>query len=81
MIEPLSKGQREIMTDLLESVQTSKLDKSFNKYLSAVIDGNAPAKKKAKLVEGKEVTGNRTTNVSSKADENVVDIRRLAGLN
>ena len=81
LIEPLSKGQREIMTDLLESVQTSKLDKSFNKYLSAVIDGNAPAKKKAKLVEGKEVTGNRTTNVSSKADENVVDIRRLAGLN
>ena len=81
LIEPLSKDQRDIMTDLLESVQTSKLDKSFNKYLSAVIDGNAPAKKKAKLVEGTEITGNRKTNVSSKADENVVDIRRLAGLN
>jgi hypothetical protein len=81
LIEPLSKDQRDIMTDLLESVQTSKLDKSFNKYLPAVIDGNAPAKKKAKLVEGTEITGNRKTNVSSKADENVVDIRRLAGLN
>ena len=81
LIEPLSKDQREIMTDLLESVQTPKLDKAFNKYLPAVIDGNAPAKKKAKLVEGKEITGNRETNVSSKADENVVDIRRLAGLN
>lgn len=81
LIEPLSKDQREIMTDLLESVQTVKLSESFNKYLPAVIDGNAPAKKKAKLVEGKEITGNRETNVSSKADENVVDIRRLAGLN
>ena len=81
LIEPLSKDQRDIMTDLLESVHTSNLNKSFNKYLPAVIDGNAPAKKKAKLVEGKEITGNRETNVSSKADENVVDIRRLAGLN
>ena len=81
LIEPLSKDQRDIMTDLLESVQTQKLDSAFNKYLPAVIDGNAPAKKKAKLVEGKEITGNRETNVSSKADENVVDIRRLAGLN
>ena len=82
LIEPLSKGQREIMTDLLESVQTAKLDKAFDKYLPAVIDGKGPAKQKAQLTEAKEVTGNReTTNVSSKADENVVDIRRLAGLN
>ena len=81
LIAPLSKSQKEIMTDLLESVQTPKLDKAFNKYLSAVIDGNAPAKQKARLTEGTEITGNRETNVSSKADENVVDIRRLAGLN
>ena len=82
LIEPLSKDQREIMTDLLESVQTAKLDKAFDKYLPAVIDGKGPAKQKATLTEAKEITGNRTqTNVSSKADENVVDIRRLAGLN
>jgi len=82
LIEPLSKNQRDIMTDLLESVQTSKLEKAFNKYLPAVIDGNSPAKQKAVLKEGKEVTGNKeNTNVSSKADENVIDIRRLAGLN
>jgi len=82
LVEPLSKAQREIMTDLLESVQTSKLDKAFDKYLPAVIDGSGPAKQKAVLKEGKEVTGNKNeTNVSSKADENVVDIRRLAGLN
>ena len=81
LIEPLNKTQREIMTDLLESVQTKKLSSAFDKYLPAVIDGKSPAKK-AVITEGTEVTGNRTeTNVSSKADEqNVVDIRRLAGL-
>ena len=81
LIEPLNKTQREIMTDLLESVQTKKLSSAFDKYLPAVIDGKSPAKK-AVITEGTEVTGNRTeTNVSSKAnDEKVVDIRRLAGL-
>ena len=82
LIAPLSNDQREIMIDLLESVQTPKLRTQFEKYLPAVIDGKTPAKRKA-LVEGKEVTGNRETQtVSSKADDNnVIDIRRLAGLN
>jgi len=82
LVAPLSRDQREIMVDLLESVQTPKLRSAFDKYLPAVIDGKSPAKQKAPLTEGKEVTGNReTTNVSDKADEqNVVDIRRLAGL-
>ena len=86
LVAPLGKDQKEIMTDLLESVQTIKLRSAFDKYLPAVIDGNTPAKQKASLTEAKEVTGNRDemsqTNVSSKADDrNVVDIRRLAGLN
>jgi hypothetical protein len=50
-----------------------------------VIDGNTPAKRKAVITEGTEVTGNRTeTMTQNKADEtdnNVVDIKRLAGLN
>jgi len=85
LMSPLSKDQKEIMMDLLESVQTANLRKSFDKYLPAVIDGNTPAKK-AKLTEGKEITGNREqssqTNVSRKADDgNVIDIKRLAGIN
>jgi len=84
LIAPLSREQKGIMTDLLESVQTNRLASAFDKYLPAVIDGKGPAKQKAVITEGKEVTGNRDmasqTNVSSKADENVVDIRRLAGL-
>jgi hypothetical protein len=81
LIAPLSKGQKDIMIDLLESVQTPKLQSAFDKYLPAVIDGKTPAKK-AQLTEGKEVTGNREeTNVSDKASSNVIDLRRLAGLN
>jgi hypothetical protein len=86
LIAPLSREQKEIMTDLLESVQTGRLQSAFDKYLPAVIDGNGPAKQKAVLSEAKEITGNRDiqsqTNVSSKADDgNVLDLRRLAGLN
>ena len=84
LVAPLGKNQREIMTDLLESVQTGRLQAQFDKYLPAVIDGNSPAKKKAVLSEAKEVTGNREEhNVSSQANDssNVLDIRRLAGLN
>jgi len=83
LLSPLNRGQKEIMTDLLESVQTNRLQSAFDKYLPAVIDGKTPAKQKAVITEGKEITGNRETetNVSSKADDNVVDIRRLAGLN
>jgi len=86
LMAPLSKDQKEIMMDLLESVQTANLRKSFDKYLPAVIDGNTPAKK-ATITEGKEVTGNREinsqTNVSRQADatkDNLVEFKRLAGI-
>ena len=82
LIAPLSKDQKEIMVDLLESVQTAKLRSAFDKYLPAVIDGKSPAKQKAVLSEGKEVTGNRSeTATKTNADaHNVIDIKRLAGL-
>ena len=58
-----------------------RLRTSFDKYLPAVIAGEAPQKRKA-LVEAKEVTGNKIPNSvsSSEADSNIVDIRKLAGL-
>jgi len=84
LVGPLSKDQRDIMTDLLESVQTPKLRSAFDKYLPAVIDGNTPAKQKAPLTEGKEITGNRDESITQQSqanDGNVVDLRRLAGIN
>lgn len=81
LLSPLSKDQREIMSELLESVQTSKLRSSYDKYLPAVLSGSTPEKKKA-LVEAKEITGNKESNSISSANgqADVIDIRRLAGL-
>ena len=81
LLSPLNSEQRSIMGELMESVKTSKLNESFEKYLPAVIAGKAPQKRQA-LVEAKEITGNKisTTNRSSEAESNIVDIRRLAGL-
>jgi len=81
LLGPLGKDKREVMTELLESVQTDKLQKAFDKYLPAVMDGGRPAKKA--LTEAKEVTGNKqqaqTASTESKGAE-IFDIRRLAGL-
>lgn len=82
---PLSHEHKEIMLDLLESVQTNKLRNSFEKYLPAVIDEKQKKSTKKNLNESKEVTGNREysqNNFSRHSDDaNVIDIRRLAGLN
>jgi hypothetical protein len=84
LIAPLSKSQKEIMSDLLESVQTNRLDSAFEKYLPTVIDGDTSksVSKKAKLTEGKEITGNKETQTHSSTadDQNVIALRRLAGL-
>ena len=83
LLSPLNTEQREIMSDLMESVKTSKLNESFEKYLPAVIAGKTTQKKQA-LVEAKEVTGNKISNTprssNSEVDNNIIDIRKLAGL-
>ena len=84
LLAPLNKKQRDIMSDLLESVQTDKLQKHFDKYMPSVIAGDTPAKEtKATLTEGTQVTGNKENNdidASATITDNVIDIRRLAGL-
>jgi hypothetical protein len=81
LLSPLNAEQRSIMGELMESVKTSKLNESFEKYLPAVVAGKAPRKRQA-LVEAKEITGNKIpkTTRSSEAESNIFDIRRLAGL-
>jgi hypothetical protein len=81
ILAPLNKEQKEIMGELMESVKTTRLNESFEKYLPAVLAGNAPQKKQA-LVEAKEITGNKISNNQnrSETDSNIIDIRKLAGL-
>jgi hypothetical protein len=80
LLGPLAGEKKQIMKELLESVQTEKLHSAFDKYLPAVMDGGVPAKKA--LTEAKEVTGNKKA-LSNSGEENtaeIFDIRRLAGL-
>jgi hypothetical protein len=81
LLAPLSADKREIMKELLESVQTKKLNDAFDKYLPAVMEGHKkqPVKNKTMLAESAEVTGNRETKPEVGLD-NILDIRKLAGL-
>lgn len=85
MLAPLGAEQKGIMKELLESVQTAKLNEAFDKYLPAVMEGavKKPAKAQAKEVinESTEVTGDRETKTAEVGlKENILDIRKLAGL-
>jgi hypothetical protein len=82
LVEPLSKSQKSIMVDLLESVQTNRLQTSFDRYLPTVLDDKPVTNsQKATLTEGKEITGNKVETQTTGARDNVIDIRRLAGIN
>lgn len=86
LLSTLNVEKATIMRDLLESVQTPRLQAAFDKYLPSVLNTLTEKKetKKSVLSESvKEVTGNKTavaqpTEVAER--DNVIDIRRLAGL-
>ena len=82
LLAPLNKEQREIMGELMESVKTTRLNESFEKYLPSVLSGGKAPQKKQALVEAKEITGNKEISNTRNSEEssNIVDIRRLAGL-
>lgn len=80
MLAPLDASKREVMQQLLESVDTRKLGSAFEKYLPAVMEGESKvAAKKTVLAESKEITGNRESKPEVGLD-NILDIRKLAGL-
>ena len=81
LLAPLSGEKKEVMTNLLESVQTDKLKDSFNKYLPHVMK---ESKRSSVITESKktETTGDRQA--KAQADDNnedVLSIRKLAGIN
>ena len=82
LLSPLNEEKREVMKNLLESVQTSRLKNAFEKYLPAVLAESKSAKARQVIAESHvEVTGDK--NVKAVEDEsrsNVIDIKRLAGL-
>ena len=88
LLAPLNKEKADVMKALLESVQTPKLQAAFNKYLPAVLNtGSEKAGAKSALTESviKEVTGDKETATKNieqdpEVKDNVIDLKRLAGL-
>jgi hypothetical protein len=84
LLAPLSADKKGIMKELLESVQTAKLNEAFDKYLPAVMEGGMKKAEKAKapemLAESAVVTGDRENKQPQVGSDNILDIRKLAGL-
>ena len=81
LLAPLSADKKGIMSSLLESIQTPKLANAFDKYLPAVMEGVAQKTKATSVItESAEVTGDREVRKSEVGLDNILDIRKLAGL-
>ena len=96
LLEPLSKDKKDIMQDLLESVQTDNLKKQYEKYLPTVLNENVKveSKKESKetLKENVEpkartqktvVTGNKTVHIGPETTDpgaEIINLKKLAGL-
>jgi len=85
LLGTLNEDKAEVMKNLLESVQTPKLKVAFDKYLPAVLNtaSKPVATKRQVIAESVEVTGDKSakkTEVDTEERDNVIDIKRLAGL-
>jgi hypothetical protein len=84
LLKPLNKEKAAVMSELLESVQTDKLQSAFDKYLPAVLNNSSVkpvAEKSVMLAESRTaVTGDKSAKNEVAHDTNVIELRRLAGL-
>ena len=81
LLAPLNKEKQEVMRNLLESVQTSRLTNAFEKYLPAVLEDRSVKASKVITESVAEVTGDKSVRVVEEQDNgNVIDLKRLAGL-
>ena len=86
LLSTLNEEKASVMRSLLESVQTPKLKNAFDKYLPAVLNtGSEKKASKTALTESVvEVTGNKSATKKLEVEiedrDNVIDIKRLAGL-
>jgi hypothetical protein len=85
LLAPLNDEKREVMRNLLESVQTSRLSAAFEKYLPAVLEDRSAKARKVITETVSIATGDksaRSPDADQVAEEtsNVIDLKRLAGL-
>jgi hypothetical protein len=82
LFKPLNKEKADVMSSLLEGVQTERLQAAYEKYLPAVLNNSSVKKaEKPVLAESRtEVTGDKSAKDDADTNNNVIEIRRLAGL-
>ena len=82
LFKPLNKEKADVMSSLLEGVQTERLQAAYEKYLPAVLNNSGVKKaEKPVLAESRtEVTGDKSAKDDADTNNNVIEIRRLAGL-
>ena len=84
LLAPLNREKQDVMRNLLESVQTSRLKNAFEKYLPAVLEDRSVKASKVITESVTEVTGDKSVPSSQQEDReaksNVIDLKRLAGL-
>ena len=95
LMNPLSKSQRSVMGELLESVQTDSLKKQYNKFLPSVLNEgttSSKARKKQQVIKEnktekssdiiKEVSGDRAVKEESNdsSETEIYNLRKLAGI-
>jgi len=74
LLKPLGKEKSEVMSQLLESVSTAKLEASYNKYLPHVMADEKPVANTKQIIS--EASGDR----AQRDDAEITDIRKLAGV-
>ncbi len=85
LLAPLSKDKKEVMKELLESVQTRNLQGAYNKYLPSVLNEaieRKPASVKTPLNEAtlSSKTGNRAEVAQGADSEESSDLRKILSL-
>ena len=81
LLSPLNQEKAEVMRNLLESVQTTRLKNAFEKYLPAVLEDRSVKATKVITENVSVATGDKTVPSSQQEDRgNVIDLKRLAGL-
>ena len=85
LLSTLNEEKASTMRNLLESVQTPRLQAAFDKYLPAVLNTGAEKKSTKTMIREsvQEVTGDKSAKqkeVDMEQRDNVIDIKRLAGL-
>ena len=83
LMSPLSKEKKELMNNLLESVSTSKLKASFNKYLPTVLnESSTTSSQTLKESQKTVITGNKaSTNSKTESEAEIINLKKLAGIN